>query len=76
MTERKFELTIEGMTCGGCVRRVSAALKGIESVDLAVVDVGKASGFYDDTDGTVLGDLVTAVDKLGFKAQGTEESPS
>jgi copper chaperone CopZ len=72
MSDKKFELKIEGMSCGGCVRRVTAALKGIEGVDVAAVNVGTATGFFDDDD-AALSDLVTAVDKLGFKATANIE---
>ena len=66
--DKHFAIQIEGMTCSGCVRRVTAALKGIEGVVVDVVEVGKATGHFD-ADDVVAADLVTAIDAIGFKAK-------
>ena len=38
-----LKLTIEGMHCGGCVNRVTGALKSIPGVTLGEVKVGSAA---------------------------------
>lgn len=38
----EFTLKIEGMHCGGCVRRVNQALGGVEGVSVNEVSVGEA----------------------------------
>lgn len=63
---KDFSLQIDGMTCSGCVRRVTTALEAIDGVDVATVAVGTASGSFDEDD-VVLQDVVTAVEQLGFK---------
>ena len=68
---KEFTLQIEGMSCGGCVRRVTAAL---EAKDVAVerVDVGTARGSFDE--GAVdLDEVVAAVNALGFHVKSTVE---
>lgn len=62
-----LKLSIEGMHCGGCVRRVTAALKGINGVDLNSVDVGLAEMSYD-ADRVTEKQITDAVDRLGFVA--------
>lgn len=60
----RFSLTIDGMHCNSCVRRVSTALeqKGAEGLK---VEVGSASGDFDPED-TRLDELTAAVNALGF----------
>jgi len=36
-------LKIEGMSCGGCVRHVTAALQALPGVDVKKVEVGSAT---------------------------------
>lgn len=71
---KKFTLAIEGMHCGGCVRRITSALKGkdgVEGAELTVElskDGGTASGMFDE-ELLAATDLIAAVDALGFKAR-------
>lgn len=68
---KETELSIDGMHCDGCVRRVTAALKKIPGVVVETVQVGKARVRYDEQ--TVhRAALVAAVDGLGFRARGEE----
>ncbi len=72
MTRRRFTIRIDGMTCGGCVRRVSTALRSIEGVEVEAVEVGQATGFIVDDD-VVVADLSAALSKLGFSPQPVPE---
>ncbi|MBK9030409.1 MAG: heavy-metal-associated domain-containing protein [Myxococcales bacterium] len=63
MTE--FAITIEGMHCGACVRRVKTALDQTPGVTELVVEVGRARG---QLDGAVLADVVAAVTRAGYAA--------
>jgi copper chaperone len=71
---KKFTLSIEGMHCGGCVRRITGALKGKDGVDGADLSVelgkegGTATGTFDE-ELMAAADLIAAVDALGFKAR-------
>jgi copper chaperone len=38
-----FQLSIKGMSCGGCVSSVQRALAGIANVEVVNVEIGKAS---------------------------------
>jgi Cu+-exporting ATPase len=67
MADTPFSLRIEGMHCGGCVRRVHKALGDIPGVDVDTVEVGAATGSFDAAD-TDVAELVAAVAQLGFQA--------
>jgi copper chaperone CopZ len=43
----QLELSVNGMHCGGCVSRVSAALRAVTGVEVAEVAVGRARVSYD-----------------------------
>jgi len=63
-------LQVTGMTCGHCVRSVSAALGGLEGVRSADVqlDRGRATVVYDESRVTPR-DLVGAVMEEGYMAE-------
>jgi copper chaperone CopZ len=61
----QFALTIDGMHCGACVRRVRAALEKTPGVRVVEVDVGRARG---EIDGDDLAPVVAAVANAGYTA--------
>jgi copper chaperone len=65
MTE-SLSLSIEGMHCGACVRRVTNALQGIPGVTVTSVAVGSAEISFDNhqTDSTK---IAATVDHIGFQ---------
>ncbi len=73
LRERNFmhdtlTLSIQGMHCGGCVRRVTAALQGVKGVELGPVEVGSAQVNFDP--GEIRAeDVAAAVSRIGFSAQ-------
>jgi Cu+-exporting ATPase len=63
-TTRTLSLTIGGMSCGGCARRVHAALEAIDGAEAVEVKVGGASVCVpDDVDDD---EVKAAVTRLGF----------
>jgi len=66
-----LRLSIEGMHCEGCVRRVTAALQSVKGVDVGFVQVGSAELTFD-LDRTNLGEIETAVNRVGFSARVQE----
>jgi copper chaperone CopZ len=66
------ELTVDGMTCEGCVRSVTKKLAGVAGVSSAAVDLaaGKATVEYD-ASRTKVEDLIGAVGQIGFHASRT-----
>lgn len=60
-------ITIEGMHCGGCVNRVTLALKKVEGVEVRSVEVGSALVRLD-PEKTSAGQVLAAVRKIGFEA--------
>jgi copper chaperone len=68
MTIRRFSLTIDGMHCGGCVRRVQKALDDLDGVAVEKIEVGSAAGTFE-SDVLDAQTLVQAIDKLGFQAR-------
>ncbi len=68
------QLSITGMHCGGCVRRVTGALSALEGVEDLAVEVGKASFSTDDEQAVeAAGQAVAA---LGFVVAKAERSGS
>ncbi len=63
-------LKVGGMSCGHCVMAVTQALKGVEGVADAKVDLqaGKAVVEYDESRATKQ-DLVGAVEEEGYSAE-------
>ena len=62
-----LSLSIQGMHCGGCASKVSAALKSIPGTTVEAVTVGSARVLFDPkrtTDNV----LIAAVNNLGFQA--------
>lgn len=43
----RVSLTIDGMTCGHCVRAVDQALRSLPGVRVEQVDIGSAVAVYD-----------------------------
>ena len=62
-----LRLSIQGMSCGGCVGKVSAALKSVPGTTVDEVAVGSARVQFDPKK-TTDGVLIAAVNKLGFQA--------
>lgn len=60
-----YELKIEGMTCGHCVRAVQQALSSVPGVRKADVEVGHAHVEADDT--VTREKLVDAIDEEGYR---------
>jgi copper chaperone len=65
--QHTLTLSIEGMHCGGCVRRVTIALQGVRGVELGAVEVGSARVTVDSAQ-TTAEEIVTAVGRIGFSA--------
>jgi copper chaperone CopZ len=61
-------LSIEGMHCGGCVRRVTTALEGVKGVELGPVEVGSAQMTFD-PNRVSIEEIAAAVDRIGFSAR-------
>lgn len=66
--ENELRLSIEGMHCGACVRRVTTALTSLDGVQVDSVEVGSAQMKYD---GLQISpeEIVAAVDRIGFTAK-------
>lgn len=61
-----LQLTIEGMHCDGCVRRVTNALAGVKGVRVDSVNVGAAKVEFDPA-ATTPDQITAAVNRIGFK---------
>ena len=62
-----LSLSIEGMSCGGCVGKVTAALKSVPGTTVEAVAVGSARVRFDPKK-TTDSALIAAVNNTGFKA--------
>ena len=64
-------LSIEGMSCGGCVRHVTHALNAVPGVRVEDVKVGSARVTIIDPERTSAETLVTAVQAAGYAAKSS-----
>jgi len=55
------------MHCGGCVRRVTAALQGVKGVELGPVEVGSAQMAFHPEQASAE-EIAAVVDRIGFSA--------
>lgn len=63
-----LKLSIEGMHCGACVRRVTTALEAVPGVQLGAVEVGTAKLAFDPEEATAQ-EIAAAVNGIGFPAR-------
>jgi copper chaperone CopZ len=68
MESRTLRLAIDGMHCGGCVTRVTNALKKVEGVEVQSVEVGSAEVLIDPAR-TAPEAVLEAVERIGFQAR-------
>jgi copper chaperone CopZ len=62
-----LKLSIDGMHCDGCVRRVTTALQAIPSVEVDTVEVGSAHLKFSPKQAQSA-EIVAAVERIGFQA--------
>jgi Cu+-exporting ATPase len=72
MAKSRLELTVEGMTCDGCVRSIERKLSRVAGVESARVNLatGKATVEYDDSRAQI-DQLIAAVEQIGYHASRT-----
>jgi copper chaperone len=63
-----LKLSIEGMHCGACVRRVTNALQAVPGVEVGSVEVGTATVTFNSNAATPE-QIAGAVNSIGFTAQ-------
>lgn len=63
----ELRLSIEGMHCGACVRRVTNALQSVAGLQLDSVDIGSAHMTFDPAQATGE-NILSAVNGAGFHA--------
>ncbi|MGB0951747.1 MAG: heavy metal translocating P-type ATPase [Planctomycetota bacterium] len=67
-------LQIEGMTCASCVGRIESAIKGVEGVVEASVNLATGKGTVEHVHGVDLATIIEVVAKTGYSAHGSHES--
>jgi copper chaperone len=63
-----LKLSIEGMHCGACVRRVTTALQAVPGVQVGAVEVGSAKLAFDPEEATAQ-EIAAVVNGIGFPAR-------
>jgi copper chaperone len=63
--QKALALSIEGMHCGACIRRVTDALGKIEGVQVSSVEVGSANVMFDSEEVTVE-KIAGRITQIGF----------
>jgi copper chaperone CopZ len=66
-------LTVEGMTCGNCKRHVEEALREVDGVASAEVDLGAKSARVDASDSVSEDSLKGAVEEAGYTVTAVAE---
>jgi copper chaperone CopZ len=64
----KLTLSIDGMHCGGCIRRVTRALERVKGVEVGSVGVGSAQMVFDPTQSSP-DEIAAAVNRIGFSTR-------
>jgi copper chaperone len=65
--QKAVALSIEGMHCGACIRRVTDALRKIGGVQVNSVEVGSANVTFDSEEVTVE-KIASKINQIGFAA--------
>ncbi|HDG9761044.1 heavy metal translocating P-type ATPase [Acinetobacter nosocomialis] len=68
------ELSIEGMTCASCVARVEKALKKVDGVQEATVNLATEQAWVQADNSVNVEDLIRAVKKAGYDAKASEKN--
>ncbi len=72
--ESSVQLSVEGMTCASCVRRVENALSGVPGVKSASVNLATETAEVELEDNVDPTSLVSAVSNVGYEAKVAGES--
>ena len=74
----RFKLDIDGMGCGGCVRKVRQALDATPGVTVEDVSVGSATVVVSDAAGASRATVIESLGRAGYPARevGATGSPS
>lgn len=67
--------TIEGMSCGSCVERVTVAISKLDGILDKQVAVGSAVVKYDSSK-VSRGEIAAAIERIGYTVSGTEDQLS
>ncbi len=68
VAKQETRIHVEGMHCAGCITRVTAALKKVNSVEVEDVQVGSARVLYDAAC-TSPPLIAAAIDRIGFQSR-------
>lgn len=66
----RFSLSVEGMHCGACVRRLKKAVDALGGVSAVEVNIGRVEG--DAVDDATLVAVNAAIQKAGFELSGKQ----
>lgn len=64
---QQLKMTIDGMSCGGCVSNVEKALRAVPGIRVDAVNVGSATVSYDATR-TAPAAIIQAVTNAGYES--------
>ncbi len=73
-TDQTMTLSIDGMSCGGCVTAVTKALSAVPGVKVRSVAVGRAE--IEAGDALAAGKAIAALEVAGYPARATTETPA
>ena len=65
--QNTLKLSVAGMHCGSCVRRVTSVLEAVPGVQVQSVEVGSARVTFD-SDKATPQEIAASISRIGFQA--------
>lgn len=69
--QQTLKVTIDGMHCGACIRRVTTALQSIPGVQVNAVEIGSADVSFNPADLSPA-QINAAIDRIGFTTRSAQ----
>ena len=69
--QQTLKVTIDGMHCGACIRRVTTALQSIPGVQINAVEIGSADVSFNPADLSPA-QITAAIDRIGFTTRSAQ----
>ena len=69
--QQTLKVTIDGMHCGACIRRVTTALQSIPGVQVNAVEIGSADVSFNPADLNPA-QITAAIDRIGFTTRSAQ----
>lgn len=69
--QQTLKVTIDGMHCGACIRRVTTALQSVPGVQINAVQIGSADVSFNPADLNPA-QITAVIDRIGFTTRSAQ----